>query len=261
MTARTPGECALATIELAALLDRYEAVDLSPQLYTNMPQWPTHPDVAFVPDARNFEQDGYFLQLMVMPEHSGCHVDVPAHAHPDRPTETIDSFAPTVLWGPAKKIDVSGRDWQPGELLGLAEFRERAAAEGISIEQGDIAIVEFGWDRYLEGAETDHAKGRWWGSNMPGFAEDLCRYLGEARPRAIGTDTAGCDIAVVNGAVRPDEMWGHRTEFLPRGILLVEGLSNLALVPSTFYFVALPLRIRGGSGSPLRPVALVPAGR
>lgn len=245
-----------ATSELAALLGRYSVVDLSPQLYTNMPQWGTHPDVAFVSNARNFEQDGYYLQMIVMPEHSGCHVDAPAHALVDRPQETIDSFPPTALWGPAKKIDVSDRDWQPGQLLGVAEFKERAADAGISLEKGDVVLVQFGWDRYLEGAETDHSKGRWWGCNMPGFAEDLCRYIGEALPRAVGTDTAGCDIAVVDGVIQVPEMWGHQRDFLPRGILVLEGLSNLARVPSTFFFVALPLRIRGGSGSPLRAVGL-----
>jgi arylformamidase len=257
MTAPGPNEWARATAELAAMLDRYEAIDLSPSMYTNMPQWPTHPDVLFVPDARNFTQDGYYLQLLVLPEHSGAHVDVPAHGHRELGHMTVDSFPVTALWGQARKIDVSDRDWKPGELLTLAEFRERAEAGHVSILPGDIVIVEFGWDRYLEGAETDHAKGRWWGANMPGFAEDLCAYLGQAKPRAIGTDTAGCDIAVVNGVVQT-EMWGHTRDFLPQGILLLEGLTNLHSCPSDFYLVALPLRIRGGSGSPLRPVGLVP---
>ena len=44
----------------------------------------------------------------------------------------------------------------------------------------------------------------------------------------------------------------------PRRILIIEGLCNLAALPAVSYFLALPLRIDGGSGSPLRPVALIP---
>jgi len=46
----------------------------------------------------------------------------------------------------------------------------------------------------------------------------------------------------------------------PNGIFIIEGLYNLAQVPTTFYFMAFPLKIKGGSGSPLRPIALFPKG-
>src|SRR5205823_384064 len=96
----------------------------------------------------------------------------------------------------------------------------------------------------------------WWGANEPGFAEDLCAYLAERRVKAVGTDTAGCDIAAVGGRVLAG--YGHGSYFLPRHILIIEGLCNLAALPAVSYFLALPLRIDGGSGSPLRPVALIP---
>lgn len=242
--------------DLAQVLRGYRAVDLSPTLYSNMPQWSTHPDVAFVPDARNFTQHGYYCQTIVMPEHSGCHVDVPAHALQDRPSETVDSFEPTALWGPAKKVDVSDRQWRPGEVLERDDFEAVAARAGVTVEAGDVVLVQFGWDRLMDGAETDASVGRWWGSNMPGFSDELCRYLGERSPRAVGTDTAGGDIAVEDGVIKTGA-WGHTRDFLPRGILIVEGLVNLAQVPAAFYFVALPLKIAGGSGSPLRAVGLV----
>ena len=58
--------------------------------------------------------------------------------------------------------------------------------------------------------------------------------------KAVGTDTASVDIAQVDRAVVSD--YGHRTYFLPNGILLLEGLQNLAAVPAVFYFLALPLK-------------------
>ena len=49
---------------------------------------------------------------------------------------------------------------------------------------------------------------------------------------------------------------GHASAFLPRGILIVEGLMGLSHVPATGLFLALPLKIAGGTGSPLRVVLL-----
>lgn len=248
-----------AVADFISALSRLTVVDLSPVLYTNMQQWFTHPDIAVVPDSRNFKQDNYFLQTLVLPEHSGSHVDAPAHVLPDHAGETIDTYPPTVLWGPAKKLDLSNEPWKPGDLLSLDHFLAKAEEAELTIESGDIVLVQFGWDRYLDGAEGDHAKARWWGANMPGFSEELCAHLGEVRPAAIGTDTASCDIAVVEGTVVSEFEWGHRRDFLPNGIFILEGITNLADVPALFYFVALPLKIRGGSGSPLRAIGLVPA--
>jgi kynurenine formamidase len=247
-----------ALAAFVAALGRLRVVDLSPTLYQNMQQWATHPDVSIVPNARNFKQDNYFLQTLVMPEHSGSHVDAPAHVLPDHANETIDTFAPTCLWGPAKKVDMSDQKWLPGDLLSLAQFRAKVDEQRLAIEQDDILLVEFGWDQYLDGVEEDHAKARWWGGNMPGFSDELCRYIASLKPRAVGTDTASCDIAAVDGRVVTEE-WGHRRDFLPNGILILEGILNLAQMPSEFYFIALPLKIRGGSGSPLRAIGLVPA--
>ena len=49
---------------------------------------------------------------------------------------------------------------------------------------------------------------------------------------------------------------GHVEHFLPQGILIVEGLTGLADVPATGLFLALPLKIAGGTGSPVRVVLL-----
>jgi arylformamidase len=242
------------TSQFATLLARCEVVDLAPVLFTNMQRWSTHPDLAIIDNARNFEQNGYFLQTLVLPEHVGCHVDVPAHFHRSMPDKTIDTFPPDCVMGPAKKVDVSGLGLGPGQLLTLAQFQQAADAAGISVEAGDVVIVEFGWDKNLPGGSEDRPDD-WWGANNPGFAEDLCAWLAGQHVKAVGTDTVSADLAQAEGVTVADH--GHRTYFLPNGILIIEGLQNLAGVPPVFYFLALPLRIRGGSGSPLRPVGLV----
>ena len=88
---------------LAQLLSSMRVVDLSPTFYTNMPGWHSHPNVMIVEDARNFAQNGYFLQTIFLPEHSGCHVDAPAHVLPDKAEQTIDIFPANALCGIAKR--------------------------------------------------------------------------------------------------------------------------------------------------------------
>jgi arylformamidase len=241
--------------ELAKLLGSMKVVDLSPLLYTNMPGWHTHPEVAIVEDARNYAQSGYFLQTLILPEHCGSHVDAPAHVLPNQADQTIEIFPVNALFGIAKKIDLSRDNFAPGELVPLGKVKETLDAAGITIEKGDIAIFDFGYDKYLVDVEKKPPHERnWWGMNEPGLDEDVCRFLYEAGVKAVGSDTAACDLAQINGELKSG--FGHIQYFLPNGIFILEGLYGLHRVPNTFYFMALPLKIHGGSGSPLRPIAL-----
>jgi arylformamidase len=242
---------------LTALIGQCDVIDLGPELFTNMHKWWSHPDLQIVQDSRNFEQNGYFLQTLILPEHVGCHVDVPIHNHPAMADRTMAYYPPDCVFGPAKKIDVGPLDLQPGQLLTLEQFQAAAATAEVTVDRGDIVVVEFGWDANLPGG----AAGRpddWWGRNAPGFTEELCAYLAERGPKAVGSDTGSVDLAQVDAVTVAQ--YGHRLYFLPRDILIIEGIQNLAAVPAEFLFVAMPLRIRGGSGSPLRPMALVPRG-
>lgn len=243
--------------QLAALIADCDVVDLGPELFTNMPKWWSHPDLQIITDSRNFEQNGYFLQTLILPEHLGCHVDVPIHNHPAMADRTMTYYPPDCVFGPAKKVDVSALDLQPGQLLALGQFEAAASEASVTVEAGDIVLVEFGWDANLPGG----ANGRpadWWGRNNPGFSEELCEWLAGHRLKAVGSDTASVDLAQVDAVTVAE--YGHKTWFLPREILIIEGIQNLAAVPAEFLFVAMPLRIRGGSGSPLRPMGLVPRG-
>ena len=117
-----------------------------------------------------------------------------------------------------------------------------------------IAIIQFGWDRYFT-PESDDAEARlWWVRNAPGLAADACDYLAQRGISAVGSDTATCDTAVVDGVIT--SAVGHTRAFLPAEILIFETLIGLDAAPARGIFVGLPLRIRGGSGSPIRAVLI-----
>src|SRR3979411_1218698 len=123
--------------ELATLLNSLETVDLSPLFHTNMPGWHTHPNVAVVEDARTYSHSGYFLQTLILPEHSGSHVDAPAHVLPDKADQTIEIFPPNSLFGIAKKIDIAKEEYAPGTLVPLSKVQEVLARDELTIEKGD----------------------------------------------------------------------------------------------------------------------------
>lgn len=124
---------------------------------------------------------------------------------------------------------------------------------GDQVGQGEIALVNFGWyDRYWR---TDE-RAQWYATNAPGLHRSVGDLFATRGIRAVGTDTIATETALVGGA--PGEAWGHMEYWLPRGILLIEELANLARLPARCFFMALPLKIKNGSGSPIRPVALIP---
>lgn len=242
---------------LASLVSALHAgdwIDLTPPIESAMPRWPTHTPVVVHPTVTH-DHDGYFNQTIVMSEHTGAHVDAPAHSH--RSAATIDGFPPEFLIGPAKVVHWEHRDWQPGELATARELLDWEAETGCKLNPSDIILVSYGW--LARHWRTD-ASWRWYAENMPGLGEDVADLLLERGVRAVGSDTLTCGAAVVAGravAPPPHGCWLH-AKLLAANILLIECLANLERVPNECLFVALPLPIRGGSGSPVRAAAFIP---
>ena len=192
------------------------------------------------------DEQGAAANRIALAEHTGTHVDAPFHFDPDG--LTVDRLAPdALLLRPFKKLDLSGAEPAPGQLLGADALEAAAERAGVAVEPGDVAIIEMGWDRHRD-------RGAWWGRNAPGLDESACRYLVEAGIVAVASDTGGCDVALVDGEMGGGD--GHSRWFLPRGVLIVEGLQGLAEVRASGLFIALPLKIADGTGSPLRVLLL-----
>jgi len=88
------------------------------------------------------------------------------------------------------------------------------------------------------------------------LAEDAAKLFSERCIKAVGSDTIACEVPARDG--REARGYGHLDYWLPNEIFIIEMLKNLSLLPTRCYFLALPLKIRHGSGSPIRPVAFVP---
>ena len=237
--------------KLARLLATFDCIDLAHTIERGMPKYPAHPQIIVDPSIVH-EHDGYYCQTLVMGEHTGTHVDAPAHMIPAMMQNTIETYPADILFGPAIKYDMWKISQEAGAQITAEQIQKLEAQMRDQARQGDIVLMDFRWERHWR---TD---GGWkyFAMNEPGLAEDAVKLFAERRVKAVGSDTLACETPCKDG----HEMkgYGHLEHWLPNHILIIEMLKNLALLPTRCYFMALPLKIRHGSGSPISPVALVP---
>jgi len=242
-----PGAVAAAL----AALGRLTVHDVSPTLDAHLPVWFMYEPPQITPIVRH-DQGGAAVNTISLNEHTGTHVDAPFHF--DAGGATMAEVAvDALLLRPYCKYDLTANDHQPGELIGLEHLKAAEARGGFALQPGDVAIVETGWDRNLPGGLNGRDQ-TWWGRNQPGLSNDACEYLADLGVAAVASDTAACDVAAIDAEMSGAH--GHTSAFLPRGILIVEGLTGLANVAATGLFLALPLKIADGTGSPVRVVLL-----
>ncbi len=237
-------------LDLTKLVATMELVELAPRLERGMPRWPTHPH--FILDqTMTHGHDGYYCQSLALPEHLGCHCDAPAHALSDRMDETVDQIPARHLMAPAVVYDFSHLDLGPGDMIDAPQIEEMERSSGVQVGPGEIALVNFGW---LKRHWRTDERAQWYATNSPGMTEAAVELLASRKPSAVGSDTIACETPIVEG--RPGGNPGHMKHWLPNGILILECVANLERLPKRVFFMALPLPIANGSGSPLRPVAL-----
>lgn len=242
----------LSIDQIMAALTQMRAVDLAPRLERGIPRWPSHPHLT-IDKAITHDHDGYYCQAIMMAEHTGAHVDAPAHVLPDRMERTIDTFPAHHLVAPAVLYDFADRDLKPGQLISADDLRRAEDRSGAAVGAGEIAMVNYGWmARYWR---TDN-QAQWYVLNAPGMTEDACEFFLDRGVKAVATDTVAAETAVVDGALMPNP--GHMKFWLPNDILIIEMLRNLEQVTPRSLFVATPLHLHEGSGSPIRPVAYCP---
>jgi len=232
-------------------------VDLTHPFDEKTPYWPTSPSGFELKRLHYGPSDaGYFYSAnsFCAPEHGGTHLDAPIHFAEGKPA--VDQIPLERLIGPAVVIDVSrpaaaGPDYR----LSLEDVRVWEGRNG-AIPSGAIVLLRTGWSarwpdkkRYL-GDDTPGEASR---LHFPSYGEQAARFLVETRKvAALGIDTASID-------------YGPSKDFIVHRVAMgasVPGLENLdhldALPERGAWVVALPMKIAGGSGAPLRAVAFLP---
>jgi kynurenine formamidase len=228
-------------------LRSFRVVDLSQTLEEHAPHYPTHSKFYHNLWSSYWHGDRSLTYQVTMNEHSGTHVDAPAHFISDeKPAAhvTIDRVPVNQLIGRGVRIDC--QNIPAGENVAEAALAGWEADHGI-IAAADIVLFNFGWSsRWALRPRHESYITDW-----PGIAMSAAEYLIRKQVAAIGVDTLSPDAPA---ALRSDPI---HPRLLEKQILIVENLCNLDQLPDFFVFVALPLKIGAGSGSPVRAVALV----
>jgi kynurenine formamidase len=222
-------------------------VDLTQTLEEHMPHYPTHSKFFHNLWGSYWHGERSLTYQLTMNEHNGTHVDAPAHFISDANPGchiTIDEIDLTRLMGRGARLDC--RKFKEGDLV-PRDFVTEWEKTHAQIHSGDIVLFNFGWSEHW-GLRPN---GKRYTEDWPGVSMEAAEYLVEKRVSALGVDTLSPDApqALRTAPIHP--------VVLEKQVLIVENLCNLAGLPDFFIFMALPLKIRGGSGSPIRAIALV----
>ena len=233
-------------------------VDLSHTYDKTTIFWPTAEPFQLTTVADGMTPGGYYYAAnnFSSSEHGGTHLDSPVHFAQGK--ATVEQIPLDRLVGPAVVIDVTpAADAEADYQITTADI-QRVEAEDGPIPANAIVLLRTGFSRrwpdaakYLGTAERGDAGVA--KLHFPGLHPDAARWLVANRPiRAIGIDTASIDYG------QSTAYESHRTLFA-NDIPAFENLTSLERVPRRgTMIVALPMKIGGGSGAPLRAMAIVP---
>lgn len=250
----------LASTTLAARqaidLSTYRMVDLTHAYSAKTVYWPTSP-TRFTLDrlASGKTEGGYFYSANTLctPEHGGTHLDAPIHFAEGK--RTAEQIPLEQLIAPAAVIDVTAKANADRDYRLTRDDVVLFEKEHGRIAAGTIVLLRTGWSRHWPNAKAymgDDTPGDASRLSFPGFGVEAARLLVEERHAgALGVDTASIDFG------RSTDFMVHRIA-AARNVAGLENLTNLDRLPATGAIVlALPMKIEGGSGGPLRAVALV----
>jgi len=233
-------------------------VDLTHDLSADSIFWPTGPVFRLDSVADGVTSGGYYYASNNYSgsEHGGTHLDAPVHFAQGR--WTTDQIPLDRLIGSAVVVDVSAASSaNPDYQVTAADLAAWEEAHG-RIEPGTIVLIRTGFSQRWPDARTylgttergDAAVAK---LHFPGIHPEAATWLVERQVKAVGIDTASIDFG-------QSTTYDTHPRLYERNIPGFENLNALDQLPArgaTVY--ALPIKIKGGSGGPLRAIAVVPS--
>ena len=226
-------------------------IDLTHTVSGNIPTYEPGESTAFhAKTTATIEKERYFAREISLPEHFGTHVDAPAHFA--RGGWTVDQIPEERLVAPLVVIDISKRVANdPDYRLAVEDIAHWEQSNGL-IAQGSVVMANTGWDsrwNLPDRYRNADAKGV---MHFPGYSLDAAKFLVEARGVfGLGIDTLSIDYG-------PSKNFEVHQYTLAHGLYHVENVANLARTPAGgATAVVAPMKLEGGSGGPVRVMALL----
>ena len=247
-----PAETAVAAFPSGALVDLSHTFDKTAIF------WPTAESFRLDKVADGVTPDGYYYAAnnFFTSEHGGTHLDAPVHFA--KGAQTVDQIPLERFFGEAYVVDVTAKADTSADYQVTADDIQQAERTQGTIPAGAIVLLRTGFSRrwpdavrYLGTAQrgADAVKQL----HFPGLHPDAARWLVANRQiKAVGLDTASIDYG-------QSTLYESHRVLYERMVPAFENLTNLDRLPTRgAYVVALPMKIGGGSGAPLRAVAVLP---
>lgn len=260
---------------MSQLLASSQVFDLEHDRYMGAPIFPAHwPGYVYSLHRHHEVVDGQSRTsasgTIYMAEHSGTHIDALSHQARDMEmfggvpvnskTQTdhgfselgVETIAPILKRGVL--LDVAAlkgvEKLDAGYLITADDLEDTAAKFGVTIRQGDCVLIRTGW-----GQEFHDSVGY---LKAAGIGADGARWLAKSQPYLCGADNMAVDVPE-NIDAELGALPCHSVLIVQNGIYIVENLNLQGLSAAKkyeFLFICLPLKMRGVTGSPVRPVAI-----
>jgi kynurenine formamidase len=233
-------------------------IDLTHPFDSETVYWPTAETFKLEKDFEGITEKGYFYAAnkFSAAEHGGTHIDSPIHFAQGR--RTVDQIPLEQLIGQAIVIDVTKQCAANADYLVTTDDFMKWEKANSKIPKDAIVLLRTGFGKFW------NDKKRYMGTDergaaavpklhFPGLHADAAKWLVANRQiKAIGLDTPSIDYG------QSSLFESHRILF-DKNIPAFENVANLDQLPlKNFYIIALPMKIKDGSGGPLRIIALIP---
>lgn len=235
-----------------------EIIDLTHAFSDETVYWVTAKEFELNVVSKGQTDKGYYYSAnnFATAEHGGTHIDAPIHFSEN--SQPVDEIPLENLIGPAIKIDVSAKALHNRDyLISIEDFKNWEKAENMQIPDGSIVLLQTGFSqfypdkiKYLGTDERGPEAVKL--LHFPGLSPEASEWLIKNRNiHAIGIDTPSIDYG-------QSQYFESHVTLMGQNIPAFENLTNLDKLPSKgFQIIALPMKIKGGSGAPLRIVAYI----
>ena len=223
------------------------------------PQFAPSPGLS-VTEISRYDDRGpaWYWNILHLGEHTGTHFDAPIHwvTGKDLPDNATDTIPPRKFVGPACVIDVTADvAANPDFLLTVERLRAWEGEYG-QVPRGAWVLLRTGWSARITRADFLNVQAD--GAHSPGFHQECSAFLARERDvLGVGVETVGTDAGQAGMFTPP---FPNHTTMHGAGKFGITSLINLdQLPPVGAVVIAAPLKIVGGSGSPLRVIAITPS--
>ena len=227
------------------MLNNFTMVDLSQPLHDDCPTW--NGSCGFDIRCKSEPTDEFQVQEILMQAGIGTHIDAPYHY---KGSKKIDELPLNKFIAKAYVIDVSSiaDEYFVFSLKELFDFEKKFGA----IESDTIVIIHTGWCNYWSNPKKYRNEKQNGHMQYPSVSPDVAKELLKRKIAALGIDTLSPDL--------PNSQFLVHEILLSNEIMIIENVNHANVLPPIGAYVsALPLKIVGGTESPIRLVGFLKA--